>query len=65
MDLDKIGIEYSDRGIRVDEYSTFLFDKKQKPVGAAVFSDAAGVCIDVLMIIINRKPDVKDLQNSF
>lgn len=45
-----------------DEHFTFIFDKKQKLVGAAVFSDDAGTYIDVLTIIINQKMGIKDLQ---
>ena len=45
-----------------DEHFTFIFDKKQKLVGAAVFSDDAGAYIDVLTIIINQKMGVKELQ---
>lgn len=45
-----------------DEHFTFIFDKKQKLVGAAVFSDEAGAYIDILTIIINQKLGVKDLQ---
>lgn len=45
-----------------DEHFTFIFDKKQKLVGAAVFSDEAGAYIDILTVIINQKLGVKDLQ---
>ncbi len=45
-----------------DEHFTFIFDKKQKLAGAAVFSDDAGAYIDILTIIINQKLDEKDLQ---
>ncbi len=45
-----------------DEHFTFIFDRKQKLVGAAVFSDDAGAYIDLLTIIINQKLDAKDLQ---
>ena len=45
-----------------DEHFTFIFDKKQKLVGAAVFSDEAGAYIDILTIIINQKLSVKDRQ---
>ena len=44
------------------EHITFIFDKKQKLVGAAVFSDDAGAYIDMLTIIIDQKLGVKDLQ---
>ena len=44
------------------EHFTFIFDRKQKIVGAAVFSDDAGAYIDVLTIIINRNMGVKELQ---
>ena len=44
------------------EHFTFIFDKKQKLVGAAVFSDDAGAYIDLLTIIINQKLDIKDLR---
>lgn len=45
-----------------DEHFTFIFDKKNHLVGAAVFSDEAGAYIDLLTIVINQKLDVKDLQ---
>lgn len=45
-----------------DEHFTFIFDKKKKLVGAAVFSDDAGVYIDMLTIIINKKLGARDLQ---
>lgn len=44
------------------EHFTFIFDKKQKLVGAAVISDDAGAYIDVLTIIINQRLGVKELQ---
>lgn len=44
-----------------DEHITFIFDKKNHLVGAAVFSDQAGEYIDLLTIIINQKLDVKAL----
>ncbi len=45
-----------------DEHITFIFDKKQRLVGAAILSDDAGVYIDILTIIINQKLGVKELQ---
>lgn len=47
---------------QTEEHFTFIFDKKQKLVGAAVFSDDAGAYIDILTIIINQKLGVEDLQ---
>jgi len=47
---------------QTEEHFTFIFDKKQKLVGAAVFSDDAGAYIDVLTIIINQKMGVRELQ---
>lgn len=47
---------------QTSEHFTFIFDKKQKLAGAAVFSDDAGAYIDLLTIIINQKLDAKDLQ---
>ena len=44
-----------------DEHITFIFDKKNHLVGAAVFSDRAGEYIDLLTVIIDQKPDIKDL----
>lgn len=44
------------------EHFTFILDKKQKLVGAAVFSCDAGAYIAVLTIIINQKMGVKELQ---
>ncbi len=44
-----------------DEHITFIFDKKNNLVGAAVFSDQAGEYIDLLTIIIDRKLGVKEL----
>ncbi len=43
------------------EHITFIFDKKNHLVGAAVFSDQAGEYIDLLTIIINQKLGVKEL----
>lgn len=45
-----------------DEHFTFIFDKKQRLVGAAVLSDDAGAYIDILTIVINQKLGVKELQ---
>ena len=47
---------------QLSEHFTFIFDKKQKLVGAAVFSDDAGAYIDILTIIINQKLGARDLQ---
>ena len=44
-----------------NEHITYIFDKKNKLVGAAALSDEAGEYIDVLTIIINKKLGVKDL----
>ena len=43
------------------EHITFIFDKKNHLVGAAVFSDQAGEYIDLLTIIINQKLSIKEL----
>ena len=43
------------------EHITFIFDKKNHLVGAAVFSDQVGEYIDLLTIIINQKLGVKEL----
>ena len=45
-----------------DEHFTFIFDKKQRLVGAAVLSDDAGAYIDILTIVINQKLGAKELQ---
>ena len=44
-----------------EEHITFIFDKKNNLVGAAVFSDQAGEYIDLLTVIINQKLGVKEL----
>ena len=44
-----------------DAHITYVFDKSNHLVGAAVMSDDAGSYIDVLTIIINKKLGVKDL----
>ena len=44
------------------EHFTFIFDKQNTLVGAAVFSDDAGAYIDILTIIINQKLGAKELQ---
>ncbi|MBR1796497.1 MAG: NAD(P)/FAD-dependent oxidoreductase [Clostridiales bacterium] len=44
-----------------DAHITYIFDKKNHLVGAAVMSDDAGSYIDVLTIIINEKLGVKEL----
>lgn len=44
-----------------EAHITFIFDKKNHLVGAAVMSDDAGSYIDVLTIIINKKLTAKDL----
>lgn len=44
-----------------DEHITFIFDKKNNLVGAAVFSDQAGEYIDLLTIIINQKLGIREL----
>lgn len=43
------------------EHITYVFDKKNNLVGAAVYSDDAGVFIDVLTIIIEQKLGIKEL----
>lgn len=43
------------------EHVTYVFDKSKHLVGASVFSDDAGVYIDVLTMIINLKVGVKEL----
>lgn len=47
---------------QTNEHFTFIFDKKKKLVGAAVFSDDAGAYIDVLTLIIQQKMGIKQLQ---
>ena len=44
------------------EHFTFIFDKTNKLAGAAVFSDDAGMYIDLLTIIINEKLGLESLQ---
>ena len=44
-----------------DEHITYIFDKKNHLVGAAVYGDEAGSYIDVLTIIINQKLGAKEL----
>lgn len=44
-----------------DENATFIFNKKNELVGAAIISDLAGEYIDLLTIIINTKLKAKDL----
>ena len=44
-----------------DAHITYIFDKKNHLVGAAVYSDDAGSYIDVLTLIINEKMGVKEL----
>lgn len=43
------------------EHLTFIFDKKKHLVGAAIYSDDAGVYLDLLTIIINQKLGIKEL----
>jgi len=43
------------------EKFTFVFNKKNQLVGAAVIADEAGEYIDLLTLIINKKMTVKDL----
>lgn len=45
-----------------NEHFTFIFDKEQKLVGAAILSDDAGAYIDLLTVIINQKLGAADLQ---
>jgi len=44
-----------------DAHITYVFDKKNHLVGAAVMSDDAGSYIDFITLIINEKLGVKDL----
>lgn len=44
-----------------DAHATYVFDRKNHLVGAAVMSDEAGTFIDVLTFIINEKMGVKEL----
>lgn len=44
-----------------EAHMTFIFDKKRHLVGAAVFSEDAGVYIDFLTLVINKKLGAKDL----
>ncbi len=44
-----------------DEHITYVFDRKNHLVGAAVYGDEAGSYIDVLTLIINEKLGVKEL----
>ncbi|MCR4841681.1 MAG: NAD(P)/FAD-dependent oxidoreductase [Eubacterium sp.] len=44
-----------------DEHITYVFDRSNHLVGAAVYGDEAGSYIDVLTLIINRKMGVKEL----
>ncbi len=46
---------------QVGEHVTFIFDRKNLLVGAAVLSDDAGSYLDLLTIIINEKIPVKRL----
>lgn len=44
-----------------EERLTFVFNKKNELVGAAIYSDQAGEFLDILTIIINQKLRYKDL----
>ena len=44
-----------------DEHLTFVFDKKNELVGAAILSQMAGEYLDFLTLIINRKLKARDL----
>ncbi len=46
-----------------EAHMTFVFDRKKNPhlVGAAVFSEDAGVYIDMITLIINKKLGARDL----
>lgn len=44
-----------------EERLTFVFNKKNELVGAAIYSDQAGEFLDILTIIINQKLKAKDL----
>ena len=44
-----------------EERLTFIFNKKNELVGAAIYSDQAGEFLDILTIIINQKLGYKDL----
>ncbi|MBE6135647.1 MAG: NAD(P)/FAD-dependent oxidoreductase [Erysipelotrichaceae bacterium] len=45
----------------VEENITFVFNKKNELVGAAIYSDQAGEFLDILTIIINLKLKARDL----
>ena len=45
----------------VNEHLTFVFNKKNELVGAAILSDQAGEYLDLLTIIINQKIKARDL----
>lgn len=45
----------------VSEHVTYVFNKKNELIGAAVYSDLAGEYLDLLTIIINKKLKAKDL----
>ena len=47
-----------------DEQFTFIFDKNRSSSAQQSFSDDAGACIDILAIIINQEPGVKELQKT-
>ena len=44
-----------------EERLTFVFNKKNELVGAAIYSDQAGEFLDILTIVINQKLKAKDL----
>lgn len=44
-----------------DEHLTFVFNKKNELVGAAILSQMAGEYLDLLTLIINRKLKARDL----
>lgn len=45
----------------VNEHLTFVFNKKNELVGAAILSDMAGEYLDLLTLIINQKLTARDL----
>ncbi len=45
----------------VNEHLTFVFNKKNELVGAAILSDMAGEYLDLLTLIINQKLSARDL----
>ena len=48
-------------GNDANEHLTFVFNKKNELVGAAMLSENAGEYLDLLTIIINQKLTARDL----